>query len=242
VLRRLRRLEKDLFSGLAWPLERWITAGSLVGTTPVLGRGDAPWLGLLEVAAPAIRDEFLALEKAYRLPNFGDISRDQRGIGGAHGWKVLFLYGAGYRDDDVCARCPITAQVLEALPNMVNAMFSWLEPGKHVLPHRGLFRGLVRAHLGLEVPVDADQCWMRVGDRVVRWEVGKAFAFDDTFEHEVKNETAQRRVVLIVDVERPMRLPQRLFTKALIQAFRRTRYVQSARENQRKLTSAVRGQ
>ena len=47
---------------------------------------------------------------------------------------------------------------------------------------------------------------MRVDDQIKVWKPGEAFVFDDTYEHEVRNDTDEERVVLILDFDRPMGL------------------------------------
>ena len=37
-----------------------------------------------------------------------------------------------------------------------------------------------------------DGCWFRVGNETRTWEPGKALMFDDTIEHEARNESAAR--------------------------------------------------
>ena len=49
---------------------------------------------------------------------------------------------------------------------------------------------------------------MSVGDAMVHWREGELVLFDDTYRHEVWNETEGVRVVLLIDVHRP--LPPRL--------------------------------
>jgi aspartyl/asparaginyl beta-hydroxylase (cupin superfamily) len=55
-------------------------------------------------------------------------------------------------------------------------------------------------HLPLIVPQD---CGFRVGAETREWEVGKAFAFDDTIEHEAWNRSSEPRAVLIIDAWNP---------------------------------------
>ena len=60
---------------------------------------------------------------------------------------------------------------------------------------------------------------------------GEFLVFDETFPHEVWNETAQARAVLFIQVLRPMRLRGRLLGKAIIVATTYTKYVQQARRS-----------
>ena len=64
--------------------------------------------------------------------------------------------------------------------------------------------------------------------------------FDDTFEHEVHNDTEETRVVLLVDVLRPMGLAGRLLTRTLTTLGKRTAYVQDAKRNNALFESRMR--
>ncbi len=48
--------------------------------------------------------------------------------------------------------CPRTAALMREIPGMTTAMFSILSPRKHILDHRGPYKGVLRYHLGLIVP------------------------------------------------------------------------------------------
>jgi aspartate beta-hydroxylase len=68
----------------------------------------------------------------------------------------------------------------------------------------------VRIHLPLVVPTDDSgdeqkevKCGIRVGAVTKRWTQGKAMVLDDSFEHEVWNDTDQQRVLLLVDIWHP---------------------------------------
>jgi len=116
---------------------------------------------------------------------------------------------------------------------MMTAMFSILSPGKHIPPHRGRFKGLLRCHLGLKVPEPKENCRLRVGDDIRHWEEGKAILFDDTFNHEVWNDTDGQRVVLFIDVIRPFSQPVAFLNDMILKLVRRSPYVQDALKNQR---------
>src|SRR5204863_5442246 len=94
-------------------------------------------------------------------------------------------------------------------PGLVGAMFSILEPGKFLPPHRGPYNGVLRLHLGLIVPDAAERIGIRVVDQIRHWAEGRALIIDDTFEHEVWNDTDHTRVVLFLDFARPLRLTAR---------------------------------
>jgi aspartyl/asparaginyl beta-hydroxylase (cupin superfamily) len=56
-------------------------------------------------------------------------------------------------------------------------------------------------HLPLVVP---DGCGFRVGAETRTLEVGKAWAFDDTIEHEAWNDSDEPRAILILDTWNPL--------------------------------------
>ena len=72
---------------------------------------------------------------------------------------------------------------------------------------------------------------MRVGDRVVRWAEGETLVFDDTYDHEVWNDTAGTRVVLLIQFERPLRNPGKWIADMFLGIVRRSAFVQEARDN-----------
>lgn len=99
--------------------------------------------------------------------------------------------------------CPTTAQLLDRVPGLVGAMFSVLEPNVELPYHFGLFPGALRIHLGLAIPND-DKTGIRVGGKTRHWAEGEAFVFEHTRFHTAWNRSGEPRVILILDVERPM--------------------------------------
>jgi len=82
------------------------------------------------------------------------------------------------------------------------------------------------------VPEDAEACRIRVGDDIRHWEPGKSLMFDDVFNHEVWNDTDETRVILFVDVERPLPEPESTINKLLIKAIGYSPFVMDAKRNQ----------
>jgi len=115
---------------------------------------------------------------------------------------------------------------------MTTAFFSILAPGKHIPAHRGPYKGVLRYHLGLKIPEPASQCRIRVGDEVRHWAEGESLLFDDTYDHEVWNDTDGERAILFMDVERPLPEPWASFNRAVIWLVGKTPFVQEAKKNQ----------
>ncbi|WNZ23730.1 aspartyl/asparaginyl beta-hydroxylase domain-containing protein [Leptolyngbya sp. NK1-12] len=189
-------------------LESLVPKYSLVGDSVFFGNDQFPWSYELEANWQVIRQELdQVLPYADALPNFQDISPRQGNIADDDRWKTFFFCAFGYKSEKNCQRCPETAKLLGKIPGLKVAFFSILAPGKHIPEHRGKHKGIIRYHLGLKVPQPRENCRIRVADQIAYWEEGKSLIFDDTFPHEVWNDTDDYRVVLFLDIERPLRFP-----------------------------------
>jgi beta-hydroxylase len=146
-------------------------------------------------------------------------------------WRTFILYGFGTKLEKNCRQAPVTVSLLEKVPNLQTAWFSILGPGYHIPAHRGVSKGILRAHLGLIIPKDAEKCHMRVGDTDNVWRPGELFVFDDTYEHEVWNDTDEERVILLFDFDRPMKFWGRLLNKTFVTGLKFTAYYQEPKKN-----------
>lgn len=210
-------------------LDRLLRERSLVGADAFFEAGRFPWIAPLEASWQLMRHELEAvLCHRDALPNFQDIISHERHLTSDAGWKTYFLLGYGRQFPRNMARCPETTRLIRGIPGLTTAMFSILAPGKRIPPHRGPYAGVLRYHLALHVPQPADRCGIRVGTEVRHWEEGRSLVFDDTYEHEVWNETSGTRVVLFVDVKRPLRGTARWLNDAVIQLIARSPYVRDA--------------
>jgi ornithine lipid ester-linked acyl 2-hydroxylase len=215
------------------PVERFIGRRSLVGDATFFPLERFPWVKHVEHNWEVIRGEAEALlEHHGDLANFQDISKDQIEITDDDRWKTFFLYGYGFEAKLGVEMCPRTAALMREIPGMSTAMFSILSPRKHILDHRGPYKGVLRYHLGLIVPQNAEACRIRVGDDYRRWEQGRSMIFDDTFNHEVWNDTDETRVVLFVDVLRPLPSPESAINRAIVKAIGFSPFVLDAKRNQ----------
>ena len=209
-----------------------IAKSSRISNAPLLDPADFDWTGELAKHWEEIRDEALAI---YRhrdaIPPLREISPDHRGIVKDNAWRSFFLIGYGHRQEENIARAPRTAELVNRVPGLNSAFFSILAPGSEITPHRGVTKAFITAHLGLVVPNERDKCWMRVDDRRVGWREGEWTMFDDTYEHEVKNETDETRIILLCQVERPLDQPGKFLAGALMGYVRRSHFVQEAKDN-----------
>lgn len=172
-----------------------------------------PWFATLEAAAPLIREELLALwrEDAPGFDPYVQFGATEpvnqwRELNHSPRWSAFFLWRDGERQADNIRRCPKTAAVIEQLPladvpgKAPTVMFSILAPNTHIPAHTGVTNTRAVVHLPLVVP---DGCGFRVGGETRAWVEGRAWAFDDTIEHEAWNNSDKPRAILIVDAWNP---------------------------------------
>jgi aspartyl/asparaginyl beta-hydroxylase (cupin superfamily) len=213
-------------------LGRLLAAQSLVPDSPVLDLTLFPFLAPLEANWREIRAEF---DRIYadpeKLPSFHEISPDQKRISKASHWKAFVFYGFGERSERNCGVCPKTAALLAGIPHLQSAWFSIIGPHYHVPAHSGVTKGILRAHLGLKVPADAERCSMRVDKERLVWREGRCFVFDDSYDHEVSNDTDETRAILLLDFDRPMRPLGRATHRAFIWALKQSPYFRDAKRN-----------
>lgn len=205
---------------------------SKVPDTPVLDSSHFEFIESFENEWETILEEAKAVLKyKHVIPGFQDISPDQYRLAKGNNWKTFILFGFGKRLETNTQLTPKTADLLEAVPNLQTAMFSILAPGYRIPAHTGVTKGVLRAHLGLIVPQKEKDCWIRIDQDIISWSPGKAFVFDDTYEHEVHNDTDEERVILLFDFDRPMKPLGRWLNKFVLQAIKFTAFYKEPKKN-----------
>lgn len=213
-------------------LNRISASQSKIPNAPVIQASLFPWTHRLTENWQTIAQEAAAiLRHRDAVPPLNDISPDHARIAGDGNWRSLFLVGYGYEVLENCARAPVTAELVRRIPDLNSAFFSILEPGAVIPRHRGVTRGLVTCHLGLIIPDSPENCTMQVETTECFWEKGQWLVFDDSQYHEVHNRTDQRRVILLIQIKRPMRWLGRLANNLALWGIRRSPFVQDARQN-----------
>ena len=171
---------------------------------------DFPNAGRFVAAWQKIRDEAVAA-RLEAMPRFHDIMPEQADISANDGkdWRLLVLKAYGVDVPENMAKMPALARLLEDCPEVKSATVSFLAPHKHIPRHRGPFRGIMRFHLGLKIPSEPGgrpATIMMIDDREYRIADGECLLWDDTFPHEVMNNSDEARIALLLDVWRP-RMP-----------------------------------
>lgn len=195
-------------------------ASHLVGQSPMyIGRESQPeWCRELERHFPEIFEEYQLLrKKSFGWSKVGSGDRgsghdDHRVVAGQD-WSEFVLFGTGEPTDTTASKT--RSLIRKHVPDAVSlaqhgggeVIFSCLAPHTHIQAHCGPTNLRWTAHLGLVVPKVSegcdDRCQIRVGVEWHNWETGRVLLFDDSFEHEVRNDTNEERVVLLLRVWHP---------------------------------------
>jgi aspartyl/asparaginyl beta-hydroxylase (cupin superfamily) len=205
-----------IFAGLQKPYiqEPLLLTYPRLPAIPFHDRAQFPWLETLEAATPIIVEElqavisagsedfapYIAFPPGAPVDQWVELNHSPR-------WSSFFLWRDGVRQARPCELCPRTAALLEDLPLMrqdgfaPTVIFSRLEPHTHIPPHTGSANSRLLVHLPLILPGPAR---FRVGAETRSWEMGRAWVFDDTIEHEAWNDADEPRTILILDVWNPL--------------------------------------
>jgi aspartyl/asparaginyl beta-hydroxylase (cupin superfamily) len=208
ALRRAKRLVRNCID-----VNRWFYRAAGGENRPAFYNIEQTYPCLLELDRnyAVIREELDALlHRGDQLPRYHDLAKSETYISGTvdadKDWKVFMLSSVAGMPEANQQKCPRTTALLAPIPNVYQAFFSILDPGKSIPAHSGTYLGYLRYHLGLVVPKNNPPS-MRVKDQVHTWEEGRSILFDDSWNHEVYNRSDGLRVVLIVDFLRPLPLP-----------------------------------
>lgn len=183
------------------PMHLFYKYNSLISTNHVIDNYNLlPEIKIIEDNFKLIYTDFLKIKHKltpiYKDHYFNDIIKDDK-------WSKYYIKWYNKIPNHVLNDIPNLSKLINSLPNIKLAMFSVMKPGTVVLPHRGPFRGCVRCHLGIDIP--NNNCYIKISDIKYYWKKGKCLVFDDTYEHEVINDSNHDRIVLFLDIQRPLK-------------------------------------
>lgn len=178
-------------------------------------RKEFDWAPELEAQTGAIKAELEALltAQAEQFEPYVAADADRSGgtapnahLAGSTNWSAYHLLKGGEPVEGHAGHFPATLAALEGapLPRIAGrspmALFSLLKPGAHIRPHHGLFNFRLICHLPLIVPPG---CALRVGNQERSWREGELLIFDDSMEHEARNQSDRQRIILLFEIWRP---------------------------------------
>ncbi|NKB76039.1 MAG: aspartyl/asparaginyl beta-hydroxylase domain-containing protein [Gammaproteobacteria bacterium] len=167
---------------------------------------DFPESKLLEENWLTIREELLSvLARPDDIPKVHELDPAQSNVSDDKSppWRAFSFLLYGQWVEKNCALCPKTTALLKQCDNINIAFFSILDGHKSIPRHWGPYKGVLRYHLALVVPDDAP-CYIINGGQKYQWKDGEGVLLDDTYYHEVHNESSQRRIVLFLDIMRQL--------------------------------------
>lgn len=144
-----------------------------------------------------------AIRSGMLLPKFHQVDKANHRISFDEGpaWRTIVLkaYDGWFPGNDDFF--PETCYLLHQIPSVSTAMFSILEPHTRIPPHTGKLSGVLRYHLALQVPAGGE-CFIEVNREKYYWKEGEGILFNDTYLHQVVNDSDEYRIVLFIDVKR----------------------------------------
>lgn len=171
----------------------------------------------LMVHQDLIRQEYLDYVGRHIPYPVGSLNKYENQLAGDDGkWKMvpvkLLNSWVPCQKDEL----PITRHLLKKYENSISsAFFSILEPGKVIPFHEGPYKGILRLHIPVITPYShrfkpfEEPPLALFGrdpvdntDKLFTWDT--PFIFDDSFQHKAWNLTDETRVILLIELRKPI--------------------------------------
>lgn len=162
-----------------------------------------PELKLLEDNWQTIRDEALVLYENGYIASKDDLPASS--FYKNNRWTSFYLKNYDSDIPSAYELAPRTMALIDQVPTMHLALFACLNPGKEIKKHHDPFAFTLRYSLGLSTP-NSDESGIVVDGVDYKWADGESILFDETFLHSAYNNSHKPRIILMTDVERPLKL------------------------------------
>lgn len=209
-------------SNLLAPVNCLFYAFSGVGNKPFINTGQFSQLNVFEDHWQEIRDEAINLNAQTHIKASDEL--DDLGFNSFFktGWKRFYLKWYGASLPSANRLCPRTVALINQVPDVKGAMFAMLPPGAKLVKHRDPYAGSLRYHLGLVTP-NSEDCYINVDGEKYAWRDGEAVMFDETYLHYAANNTDSNRIILFLDIRRPVTFApvdwfNRMFSRVVLAA------------------------
>lgn len=116
-------------------------------------------------------------------------------------WKWLPLLDQKGWHKDAIKSMPTLAKLIKDNKQIVSAAISVIEPGMGIPEHKGYLQSILRYHLGVLIPTDANPYIVCGGEKYF-WKEGEGVMFDDMYLHHVMNPSKHRRAIIWLDIHR----------------------------------------
>jgi len=185
------------------PINCLFYAFSAVPNSPYYDTKTFPELKVFEENWEIIRDEAINLNDMSKICTSEDLDDGAFNSFFRTGWKRFYLMWFGSTLDSANHLCPKTMSLLNSVKSVKGAMFTMLPPGARLGKHRDPYAGTLRYQLGLLTP-NSEDCSITVDGKKYSWRDGEAVMFDGTYIHHAENKTENNRIILFLDVKRPV--------------------------------------
>ena len=156
-----------------------------------------PKLRLLEKNYHIIKKDIIKLRDNWvKWPETGLYEKDK--------WKIIPIYAFGKWVTKYKKYFKNTLHIIDSIPNIETILFSRLESKSIINPHQGwakLSNRVLRCHLPL---IAKKGNYIGVTHQKKFHYEGKLIIFDDSKEHYSVNLSEKDRIVLIIDIKRPI--------------------------------------
>lgn len=120
-------------------------------------------------------------------------------------WRLLNIKVGELYSQDAITNFPTLVRILKRIPNVKSCVISVLEPGIRIPIHVGYYKGVMRYMLATHVPRDRKNVFLCANGIKYNWTEGEGVLWDDTYAHKVYNNTDESRVIIYMDVIRPLK-------------------------------------
>jgi ornithine lipid ester-linked acyl 2-hydroxylase len=149
------------------------------------------------------------------------------------GWRVLPIK-TGSSFSAHATHFPTLKRILRRCPDVVACVISVLEPGVTIPIHNGYYKGIMRYMIPTHVPQERDKVFLCVNGKKYHWTEGKSVLWDDNFPHKVYNYSDEIRVVIYMDVIRPLSGLLNSFNRSMLNIAANSRIVKKEIERTEK--------
>ena len=133
----------------------------------------------------------------------GSDVKEQNGIKRA--WRILNIKAGELYSQDAMTHFPYLVRILKRIPDIKSCVISILEPGIRIPIHVGYYKGIMRYMLATHIPTDRKNVFLCANGIKYNWTEGEGVLWDDTYVHKVYNNTDEIRVIIYMDVIRPLK-------------------------------------
>jgi len=119
-------------------------------------------------------------------------------------WRIINIKVGNEYSKDAYKHFPFLVKILKNIPEICTCSISILQEGVHIPIHVGYYKGIMRYMIPIIVPKDRENVFLCVNEKKYCWTEGVGVLWDDNYPHKVYNNTKEIRVVIYMDVVRPL--------------------------------------